>query len=256
LSTQIKMMPLMAHWLLIVVSNNAHRCCYCRYGCGLVIVVWRAKVGHCRPLRPLISSSSQLPYSLPSLSACPPPLLPLPLPCYPLSPATLIIVSIALAALARALFVTLQLCCHCHPPRVTIAKVITLNAVACLPLVAIAIALAAITLPSCCLPPSSPLPSPLPPSPLPSYLPASLITIVIAHVVAITIAIILVTVNLLPPSLPSLLPPKPLLSLLHSTLVANDIALFVALALVVTHHPDPHRHCLAALALFVTCSHC
>jgi hypothetical protein len=60
---------------------------------------------------------------------------------------------------------------------------------------------------------------------------------------------------LLPPSLPSLLPLKPSLSSWHSTLVADAAALFVPLALFVARHPYPHRHRLAALALFVTCSH-
>jgi hypothetical protein len=32
--------------------------------------------------------------------------------------------------------------------------------------------------------------------------------------------------------------------------------LLVPLALFVTRHPYPHCHCLAALALFITCSHC
>jgi hypothetical protein len=55
--------------------------------------------------------------------------------------------------------------------------------------------------------------------------------------------------------LPLLLPPKPSLSSLHPTLVANAIARFIPLALFVTRHPYPHRHCLSALTLFVTCSH-
>jgi hypothetical protein len=87
-------------------------------------------------------------------------------------------------------------------------------------------------------------------------LPASLVTIAITHVVAFTITIALVIVNHLPPSLPSLLPPKLSLSLSHYTLVANAITRFIALALFVTRHPyPPHRHRLAALTLFVTCSH-
>jgi hypothetical protein len=86
--------------------------------------------------------------------------------------------------------------------------------------------------------------------------PASLVTITITHVVAVDVAIALVAVNRLPPSLPSLLPPKPSLSLSHSTLVANAIARFTPLALSVTRHPYPYRHCLATLTLFVTCSHC
>ena len=90
----------------------------------------------------------------------------------------------------------------------------------------------------------------------PSLSPASLVTITITHVIAVDVAIALVAVNRLPPSLPSLLPPKPSLSLLHSTLVANAIARFIPLALFVTRHPYPHRHRLAALTLFVTCSHC
>jgi hypothetical protein len=112
-------------------------------------------------------------------------------------------------------------------------------------------------------PPLSPSPSLLLPSPLPlrhppppSLPPASLVTITIAQVLAIGIAIALVAVNCLPPLLPSLLPPKPSLSSLHSTLVANAIAHFIPLALFVTHHPYLHRHHLAALTLFVTCSHC
>jgi hypothetical protein len=85
--------------------------------------------------------------------------------------------------------------------------------------------------------------------------PTSLITVTINHVVAITVAITLVIINHLPPSLPSLLPPKPFLSSLHSTLVTNTIARFIPLALFVTRHPYPHHHRLAALILFVTCSH-
>jgi hypothetical protein len=91
---------------------------------------------------------------------------------------------------------------------------------------------------------------------LPSSPPASLVTVAINHVVTVTIAIALVAVNHLPPLLPSLLPPKPPLSSSHSsTLVANTIARFIPLALFVTSHPYPHRHCLAALTFFVTCSH-
>jgi hypothetical protein len=91
---------------------------------------------------------------------------------------------------------------------------------------------------------------------LPSSSPASLVTVAITHVVDVTIAIaLLVTVNRLPPSLTSLLPPKLSLSLSHSTLDANAIARFIPLALFVTRHPYPHRHRLAALTLFVTCSH-
>jgi len=105
-------------------------------------------------------------------------------------------------------------------------------------------------------PPSSPSPSPLPPSPLPPLSPASLVTVATKHVIAVTIAIALVAVNHLPPSLPLLLPPKSLLSSSHSTLVANAIARFIPLALFVTRHPYPHRHHLAALTLFGTCSHC
>jgi hypothetical protein len=90
---------------------------------------------------------------------------------------------------------------------------------------------------------------------LSSLLPASLVTVAINHVVAVTVAIVLVAVNCLPPSLPSLFPPKPSLSLSHSTLVANAITRFIPLALFVTRHPYPHRHRLAALTLFVTCSH-
>jgi hypothetical protein len=86
--------------------------------------------------------------------------------------------------------------------------------------------------------------------------PASLVTVTINHVVAITVAVALVAVNRLPPLLPSLLPPKPLLYSLHYTLFANAIGRFIPLALFVTHHPYPHRHRLAALTLFVTCSHC
>jgi hypothetical protein len=56
--------------------------------------------------------------------------------------------------------------------------------------------------------------------------------------------------------LPSLLPPKPSLSSSHSTLVTNAIARFIPLALFVTRHPYPHRHHLATLTLFDTCSHC
>jgi hypothetical protein len=85
--------------------------------------------------------------------------------------------------------------------------------------------------------------------------PASLVTIAITHVIAIIVAIALVAVNRLPPSLPSLLPPKPLLSSSHSTLVANAITRFIALVLFVTHHLFSHRHRLAALTLFLTCSH-
>jgi hypothetical protein len=87
-------------------------------------------------------------------------------------------------------------------------------------------------------------------------LPASLVTIDIIHAIAITIAIALFAVNRLPPSLPSLLPPKPSLSSSHSIHVANAIACFIPLALFVTCHPYPHRHRLAAVTLFVTCSHC
>jgi hypothetical protein len=84
--------------------------------------------------------------------------------------------------------------------------------------------------------------------------PASLVTIPVTHVVTVTIA--LVAVNRLPPVLPSLLPPKPSLSLSHdTTIVANAIARFIPLALFVTRHPYPHRHRLAALTLFVTCSY-
>jgi hypothetical protein len=90
---------------------------------------------------------------------------------------------------------------------------------------------------------------------LPSLSPASLITVAINHVVAVTVAIALVAINHLPPSLPLHLPPKPSLSLSHSTLIANAIARFIPLALFVTRHPYPHRHCLAVLTLFVTCSH-
>jgi hypothetical protein len=90
---------------------------------------------------------------------------------------------------------------------------------------------------------------------LPSSSPASLVTVAINHVVAVTVAIALVAVNRLPPSLPTLLPPKPSLSLSHSTLVANAIARFIPLALFVTCHHYPHRHRLAALTLFFTCSH-
>jgi hypothetical protein len=104
-------------------------------------------------------------------------------------------------------------------------------------------------------PPSSLSPSPLPPSPLPSLSPASLVTITITHLVAVTIAITLVTVNHLPPLLPSLLPAKPSLYSSHSTLVANAIARCIPLALFITRHSYPHRHCLAAFTLFVTCSH-
>jgi hypothetical protein len=87
-------------------------------------------------------------------------------------------------------------------------------------------------------------------------LPASLVTIAITHVVAITVTIALVTVNRLPHLLPSLLLPKPSLSLSHdSTLAANTITRFIPLALFVTRHPYPHRHRLAALTLFVTCSY-
>jgi hypothetical protein len=85
--------------------------------------------------------------------------------------------------------------------------------------------------------------------------PTSLVTITIIHVVPIAVAIALVVVNRLPPSLPLLLPPKPLLSSSHSNLVANAIAHFTPLALFVTRHPYPHHHRLAALTLFVTCSH-
>jgi hypothetical protein len=74
-------------------------------------------------------------------------------------------------------------------------------------------------------------------------------------VVAVTVAIALVAVNRLPPSLPSLLPTKPSLSSSHSTLVANAITRFIPLALFVTRHPYPHRHSLADLTLFVTCSY-
>jgi hypothetical protein len=88
---------------------------------------------------------------------------------------------------------------------------------------------------------------------LPSSSPASLVTVAINHAVAVTVVIALVAVNRLPPSLPSLLPPKPSLSSSHSTLVANSIARFIPLALFVTR-PYPHRHRLAALTLFVTCS--
>jgi hypothetical protein len=92
-------------------------------------------------------------------------------------------------------------------------------------IVAVAIALAAVTIPS-----SSPA-------------------------TIITVAITLVAVNCLSPSLPLLLPPKPSLSSLHPTLVANAIARFIPLALFVTRHPYPHRHRLSAFTLFVTCSH-
>jgi hypothetical protein len=91
---------------------------------------------------------------------------------------------------------------------------------------------------------------------LPYLSPASLVTITVTHVIVVTVAIALVAVNRLPPSLPSLLPPKPSLSLSHdSTLVTNTIARFIPLALFVTRHPYPHRHRLAALTLFVTCSY-
>jgi hypothetical protein len=87
-------------------------------------------------------------------------------------------------------------------------------------------------------------------------LPASLVTVAITHVVAVTFAIALIAVNHLPPLLPSLLPLKPLLSSSHdSTLVANATTRFIPLALFVTRHPYHHRHFLAALTLFVTCSY-
>ena len=91
---------------------------------------------------------------------------------------------------------------------------------------------------------------------LPSLSPTSLVTITITHFVAVAVAIALVAVNCLPPSLLLLLPQKPSLSSLHSTLVTNVIARFIPLALFVTRHPYPHCHCLAALTLFDTCSHC
>jgi hypothetical protein len=47
-----------------------------------------------------------------------------------------------------------------------------------------------------------------------------------------------------------------LLSSSHdSTLVANATTRFIPLALFVTRHPYHHRHFLAALTLFVTCSY-
>jgi hypothetical protein len=86
-----------------------------------VTVVWCTKVGHCHPLRPLISSSPPLPSLSPSPSARPPPLSPSPLPYRPCPlrclRATLIVITIALAALALALFVARQPRHHHHHPR-------------------------------------------------------------------------------------------------------------------------------------------
>jgi energy-coupling factor transporter transmembrane protein EcfT len=81
-------------------------------------------------------------------------------------------------------------------------------------------------------------------------LPATLITVTIA-LATLTLALSVAH----QPHHQSLLPPKPSLSLSHSTLAANAITRFIPLALFVTRHPYPHRLRLAALALFVTCSH-
>jgi hypothetical protein len=171
-------------------------------------------------------------------------------------PSNLVAVAIALAAVANARFVAHHprpplspspspspspLCRHRHcSPATIVAVTMAFAAVAIASsslatLTTIAIALATLT--------------------LPSLSPASLVTITITHVVAVAVAIALVAINRLPPLLPLLLSPKPLLSSLHYTLVANAIARFIPLALFVTRHPYRHRHCLAALTLFVTCSH-
>jgi hypothetical protein len=122
-------------------------------------------------------------------------------------------------------------------------------------IVAVAIALAAVAIASLSPATLITVAIALATSPLPSSSPVSLVTITITHVITVAVAITLVTINRLPPSLPSLLPPTPSISLSHSTLVANTITRFTPLTLFVTRHPYPHRHRLATLTLFVTCSH-
>jgi hypothetical protein len=157
-----------------------------------VTVVWCTKVGHCHPLRPLISSSPPLPSLLPSPSARPPPLSPSPLPYCPRPlrclRATLIVITIALAALALALFVTRQPRHHHHHPRCRLRRRHCRRHCPrrrCSPVTLVAIALAAVAIalfvarqpcrrrhpsrhrPRPLRPPptSLPSPSPFPPSP-------------------------------------------------------------------------------------------
>ena len=121
--------------------------------------------------------------------------------------------------------------------------------------VAFAIALDAVALPPTLLP----LPSLLPPPPMPVLSPATLAhpcrhhhhhNPLRCHRRRSPATIVFVSIALAAVAIASLSP-----ATLITIVVANAIARFIPLALFITHHPYPHRHCLDALTLFDTWSH-
>jgi hypothetical protein len=113
------------------------------------------------------------------------------LPFSSLSPATLVAIAIALAALTIA-FVTVAIAHSPLPsllPATTVAVAITLFVTIGIYHLPSLLLLSSpfYPCPLCHQPPSSPLPLPLPPLLLPSLSPATLVTIAIPHVVAVDI---------------------------------------------------------------------